>query len=40
MSAAIEEWSRRRGRIKLAQLVTEAVAATMSELGAGTDTLD
>jgi AcrR family transcriptional regulator len=32
MSAAIEEWSRRRGRVKLAQLVSQAVAAIKSAL--------
>ena len=32
MRAAIEEWSRRKGRMRLARLVAEAIAATISEL--------
>jgi AcrR family transcriptional regulator len=36
-STAIEEWSRRGGRIKLARLVAEAVEAIKAELDEGAD---
>jgi AcrR family transcriptional regulator len=35
MSAAITEWSRRGGRVKLARLVAEAVEAVQAELNTG-----
>jgi len=35
MSAAITEWSRRGGRVKLARLVAEAVGAIQAELATG-----
>jgi hypothetical protein len=37
MSAAITEWSRRGGRVKLARLVAEAVGAIQAELTTESD---
>jgi hypothetical protein len=37
MSTAIEEWSRRQGRIKIAQLVAEGFESLKSELGQDAD---
>ena len=37
MSTAIEEWSRRGGRVKLARLVAEAVETMKAELDEGAD---